>query len=88
MARWTWTPIALRRFRERQVTAHKQYKITEEDWRNRKKWDAYEEAASEMFERTSTPGAPWTLVPGNDKNRARIRVLKEVCRRLEDELGR
>ena len=76
----------LRRFEERQKTAFKHYKITEEDFRNRAKWDDYEVAANEMLERTSTEIAPWTLVEGNDKQYARIKVLKTVCRRLEETL--
>jgi len=76
----------LRRFRHREKTPYKQYKITEEDWRNRKKWGAYEAAACDMVERTSTPAAPWALVPSNDKNWARVEVMKTVCRRLEKAL--
>ena len=77
----------LRRFTDRQETPYKQYKITEEDWRNREKWDAYEAAACEMIERTSTPHAPWVLVEANDKHWARIKVMKTVVKRLEKELG-
>jgi polyphosphate:AMP phosphotransferase len=73
----------LRRFKERQTVAYKQYKITEEDWRNRDKWPAYERAAEEMFARCSTEFAPWTLVSGNDKKFARIQILKTIVRRLE-----
>jgi polyphosphate:AMP phosphotransferase len=73
----------LRRFEDRQSTAYKQHKITDEDWRNREKWDAYAMAVAEMVERTSTPDAPWTLVAGNDKKFARIQVLETVCARLE-----
>ena len=77
----------LRRFKERQKTEFKQYKITDEDWRNRKQWDAYEGAINEMVVRTSTRGAPWVIVAGNDKRFARIQVLETVCRRLEKALG-
>lgn len=77
----------LRRFKDREVTPYKQYKITEEDWRNRKKWSAYEAAACDMIERTSTETAPWILVEGNDKNWARIKVLKSVRDALRQELG-
>ncbi len=73
----------LQRFKSRQVTAYKQYKLTEEDWRNRAKWDAYEAAAVEMVEKTSTEHAPWVLVEGNDKNFARIKVLKTVVSQLK-----
>ena len=64
-------------------TAYKQHKITDEDWRNREKWDAYEAAVNDMVVRTSTRDAPWTLVAGNDKRLARIQVLETVCERLE-----
>jgi polyphosphate:AMP phosphotransferase len=68
----------LRRFKDRQTTPYKQYKITEEDWRNRAKWDAYETAACDMIERTSTGRAPWVLVEANDKRWARVKVLEAV----------
>ena len=77
-----------RRFRERQQTAFKRFKITPEDWRNRKKWEAYEQAVCDMVDRTSTSVAPWTLVEANDKLYARIKVLKTICERLESELKR
>jgi AMP-polyphosphate phosphotransferase len=73
----------LRRFKEREATPHKQWKLTEEDWRNRERWNAYELAVNDMIERTSTGEAPWTLVEANDKNCARVKVLKTVCDRLE-----
>ncbi|MBP6852636.1 MAG: polyphosphate:AMP phosphotransferase [Rhodoferax sp.] len=73
----------LRRFQEREKTLHKQFKITEEDWRNRKKWAQYQLAAAEMVERTSTTDAPWTLVPSNDKYQARIQVITALCDRIE-----
>jgi polyphosphate:AMP phosphotransferase len=76
----------LRRFEDRQQTPFKQYKITEEDWRNRKKWDGYEAAACDMIERTSTSVAPWTLVEGNDKHWARVKVAEAVRDRLAAEL--
>ena len=76
----------LRRFKDRQVTPYKQYKITEEDWRNRDKWDSYEAAACEMIERTSTGRAPWVPVEGNDKKWARIKILETVVNALECEL--
>lgn len=77
----------LRRFQDRSTTPYKQYKLTEEDWRNRAKWDAYEEAACDMIARTSTAQAPWVLVEANDKNWARIKVLKTVCTTLEKRLS-
>jgi polyphosphate:AMP phosphotransferase len=72
----------LRRFQDREVTPYKQYKLTEEDWRNRDRWGSYEAAACEMIERTSTGAAPWVPVEANDKNWARVKVLSEVVRRL------
>jgi polyphosphate:AMP phosphotransferase len=76
----------LRRFKERQKIAFKQYKITDEDWRNREKWGAYETAVNDMVTHTSTTFAPWTLVAGNDKKVARVQVLKTVCDALEKAL--
>jgi len=76
----------LRRFNERKKIAHKNFKITEEDWRNRKKWDLYERAVCDMVARTSTPVAPWNVIPANDKLFARIMMLKTICARLEREL--
>ena len=72
----------LRRFKDREQTPHKRWKITDEDWRNRKRWDDYERAVNVMIERTSTQRAPWTLVEGNDKHFARIKVLQTLCDRL------
>ena len=76
----------LKRFKEREKTRFKRFKITEEDWRNRKKWDEYEHAVCDMIDRSSTEIAPWTLVEANDKYHARIKVLKTLCDRLEDAL--
>ncbi len=75
-----------RRFRERQENPEKQWKITDEDWRNREKWDLYEDAVNEMLLRTSTDYAPWVVVEGNDKYYARIKVLKTVVDAIEDRL--
>ena len=72
-----------RRFKERQANPAKQWKITDEDWRNREKWDQYEEAVNEMLIRTSTPDAPWIVVEGNDKRYARVKVLQTVVDALE-----
>ncbi|HUM85080.1 MAG TPA: polyphosphate:AMP phosphotransferase [Lachnospiraceae bacterium] len=72
-----------RRFKERQENPEKQWKITDEDWRNRAKWDQYEEAVDEMIVKTSTPRAPWIIVAGNDKYYARIQVLKAVVEAIE-----
>lgn len=76
----------LRRFKEREVTDFKRFKITDEDWRNRERWDDYVSAACDMVDRTSTGLAPWTLVEANDKNFARAKVLKTICQRLESAL--
>jgi len=73
----------LRRFREREKTAFKRFKITPDDWRNRKKWDAYEAAVADMVDRTSTEIAPWTLVEANDKYFARLKIMKTIIKRLE-----
>ena len=76
----------LQRFNERQNTPEKQWKITEEDWRNREKWPRYEEAVSEMLEKTSTAAAPWHVIESNDKLFARIKVLRIVAEALEKAL--
>jgi polyphosphate:AMP phosphotransferase len=68
----------LKRFREREQTRFKRFKITDEDWRNRRKWAQYQVAAADMIERTSTELAPWTLVPADDKRAARIAVLEAI----------
>ena len=73
----------LRRFEQRKATGFKRFKITQEDWRNRKKWGDYEVAACDMFERTSSELAPWTIVSANDKYNARLQVLETICDRLE-----
>ena len=75
-----------RRFKERMATPEKQWKITEEDWRNREKWDLYEEAVDEMLIRTSTTYAPWVIVEGNCKYYARIKVLQTVVEAIEARL--
>ncbi len=77
----------LRRFNERQNTPEKQWKITEEDWRNREKWDDYRIAVSAMIEQTSTTHAPWTIVEANDKCHARIKVLQTAVDAIGKALG-
>jgi polyphosphate kinase 2 (PPK2 family) len=77
----------LRRFRARETAAYKRWKLTDEDWRNRKRWPEYEIAVNDMIERTSTRQAPWTLVEANDKNFARLKVLKTACDRLAAHVG-
>ncbi len=71
------------RFKAREETGYKRYKITDEDWRNRGKWDEYAEAVCDMVDYTSTAHAPWTLVEANNKYYARIKVLKTLCRQIE-----
>ncbi len=78
----------MRRFKERERTPHKKFKITDEDWRNRKKWDAYERAVCDMVDRTSTDDAPWTLVEANNKYFARLKVLRTLCEAIERGLAR
>ena len=73
----------LARFTERQNTPEKQWKITDEDWRNREKWDQYEVAVDEMLQKTSTKNAPWYIIESNDKKYARIRTLKIIVKALE-----
>lgn len=75
----------LKRFTEREQTSFKNYKITDDDWRNRDKWPDYEHAVCDMVERSSTNKASWTLVPANDKRHARIEVLKTLCETLEQD---
>ena len=72
----------LARFKAREGVAYKRWKLTDEDWRNREKWDAYDLAVNDMVEHTSTTLAPWTLVEGNDKRFSRIKVLSTVNARL------
>lgn len=76
----------LKRFKAREDTVYKQHKITDDDWRNRLKWDQYAVAAGDMIDRTSTAYAPWTLVSSEDKRHARVEVLKTVCDRLDEAL--
>jgi len=76
------------RFKARLDVPHKSWKITDEDWRNREKWDDYEIAVNTMIEKTSTRTGPWVLVEGNDKRFARIKVLEAVCENVERSLGK
>ena len=73
----------LKRFHAREKTAFKRFKITSDDWRNRKKWNAYEQAVADMVDRTSTELAPWTLVEAEDKRFARVKIVKTIARQLE-----
>ncbi len=76
----------LRRFKAREKIAFKHFKITDEDWRNREKWDPYEQAVCDMVDRTSTEIAPWVLVEAEDKQYARLKVLQTLCDRIENAL--
>ncbi len=78
----------LARFTERQNTPEKQWKITDEDWRNREKWDLYEEAIDEMLQKTNTTYAPWYVLESNDKKYARIKALKTVIKAMEKKLDK
>jgi len=77
----------LARFREREKDPSKRYKITEEDWRNREKWELYRTAVHDMVSQTSTSYAPWTIVEADDKNWARIRCLRTLVEAIERRLG-
>lgn len=77
----------LRRFEAREATPHKQHKITEEDWRNRERWDDYKAAVNEMVVRTSTEFAPWHIIPANDKRYARIEVMRIAAEAVAANLG-
>lgn len=78
----------LKRFREREEIAYKNHKITPDDWRNRRKWKDYERAVCDMVERTSTEISPWTLVPANDVEYARIMILETLCDTVEAALAK
>ena len=76
----------LARFTDRQNNPEKQWKITDEDWRNREKWDDYEVAVNEMLQKTSTAYAPWHILESADKKYARIKALKIVIEEIEKAL--
>lgn len=77
----------LQRFEIRQSEPSKQWKISEEDWRNRSKWESYETAADEMIKKTSTSVAPWNVIEGNDKKYARVKVLRTINNTLREKLN-
>jgi polyphosphate:AMP phosphotransferase len=77
----------LARFQAREATGFKRWKLTDEDWRNRAKWDAYEAAICDMVERTHTEQSPWVLVEANDKPFARVKVLQTITDILAERLG-
>jgi len=76
----------LRRFEERQAIQYKAWKLTDEDWRNRGKWEDYETAVEDMLLKTSTLTAPWTIVEGNDKWFARVKTLRTLVEVMNKEL--
>lgn len=76
-----------KRFKEREDNPYKQWKITNEDWRNREKWNQYTVAVDRMLLKTSTEKAPWVIVEGNDKLYARIKVIKSVIEAIEKKLN-
>jgi polyphosphate:AMP phosphotransferase len=73
----------LRRFKAREEVSYKRFKITPDDWRNRKKWPDYELAVNDMIERTSTEYAPWHVIASDDKHFARVEALEKLCERVE-----
>ena len=77
----------LKRFKERERVVYKQFKITNDDWRNRKKMPAYRVAVEEMLARCTAPDASWTVVAGNDKRFARVQILRAIAERVERALG-
>jgi polyphosphate kinase 2 (PPK2 family) len=77
----------LRRFKERETTGYKAWKLTDEDWRNRGKWPEYEHAVNDMILKTSTRTAPWFLIEGNDKYWSRVRILELLVETLSRDLG-
>ncbi|MEV7626798.1 UDP-galactose-lipid carrier transferase [Actinoplanes sp. NPDC089786] len=76
----------LRRFEERSNDPLKQWKLTDEDWRNRQKRETYEIAINEMLERTDPTWAPWHVIAGDDKHYARFAVVEKVCEAIEARL--
>src|SRR5205814_10496338 len=79
--------VQLERFKQREKVDYKRYKITEEDWRNREKWDLYRAAVADAITGTSTTYAPWTIVEANDKYWARIKTRKTIAEAIEGALG-
>ena len=78
----------LKRFKEREATKFKNYKITPDDWRNRKRWDDYISAGGDLIDRTSTSLAPWHVIESNDKHLARVRVVEAISGRIEAAFGK
>ena len=71
------------RFKSREVTPYKRWKLQDEDWRNREKWDDYIVAAHEMIQQTSVKKSPWVVVENESQLYGRIKVLNAVCDALE-----
>ncbi len=78
----------LNRFNERSNNPFKQHKLTDEDWRNREQWSLYQVAVNQMIQRTSTPSAPWTIVAGDDKYYARVKVIQTVIQAIKSKIKR
>ena len=76
----------MNRFQSREQTAYKSWKLTDEDWRNRGKWEDYVQAAEDMLLKTSTHQAPWVIVESEDKYHARVKCLTTIIDRLTGEL--
>jgi polyphosphate kinase 2 (PPK2 family) len=76
----------LRRFKSRETDPYRSYKLTEEDWRNRAKWPEYNQAVEDMIEHTSTPYAPWTAVEANNKEYARVKVVRTIVDAIEKQI--
>ncbi|MFW6016314.1 MAG: phosphate--AMP phosphotransferase, partial [bacterium] len=76
----------LKRFEARKNNPDKKWKLTDEDWRNREKWDQYKLAIDEMIDKTSTDMAPWIIVEANSKHYARIKVMETIIDELEGKL--
>lgn len=77
-----------KRFKDREKNPDKNYKLTDEDWRNRDKWDAYIKAMNEMLDRTNADYAPWIIIEGNNKKYARIKVMEEFLKYAKKRLGK
>lgn len=77
----------LKRFESRQEDPYKRWKINDEDWRNREKWEQHNKAAEEMFKRTDQDWAPWVVVEGEYKLHARIKVIKHLVETCSKALG-
>lgn len=77
----------LRRFKGREIDPFRSYKLTEEDWRNRAKWDEYVEAVEDMLLHTSTPDAPWTPIEADNKYYARVKVVRTIVNAIENRLS-